>query len=155
MAIGNWELMQECFPNSRAWEQQEWNKIQKQTKTVRSEASVWKEVKLARNKKVPNQYIIIINKICYYFIRYGESSMTFNLQKIKWPWAIKKWKIIHPPPYSYIIWFKKTITIGQKNLFQPSTNSPCIEMFIKFGGKYNSIKLLHHISKKILIPIRM
>ena len=26
MAIGNWELMHEFFPNTHAWEQQEWNK---------------------------------------------------------------------------------------------------------------------------------
>ena len=57
------------FPNTRAWEQQEWNKIEKQTKTVR-------RVSLERSKagrkktspdglSLPNQTkIIIINIIC-------------------------------------------------------------------------------------------
>ena len=38
MAIGNVELMQSVFPNTRAWEQQELNKIKKQTEKVRREA---------------------------------------------------------------------------------------------------------------------
>ena len=61
MAIGIVELVYECFPNTRAWEQQEWNKIKKQKqqewnkikkqKKVIREAWVWKEVKRARKKK--------------------------------------------------------------------------------------------------------
>ena len=45
MALGNEELMHECFPK-----EQERNKIKKQTKTVRREAWVWKEVQRARKK---------------------------------------------------------------------------------------------------------
>ena len=32
------------FPNTRAWAQQELNKIKKQTEKVRREAGVWKKV---------------------------------------------------------------------------------------------------------------
>ena len=39
------------FPNTYAWEQQERNKIKKQTKKVRSEAGVQKEAKQAQKKK--------------------------------------------------------------------------------------------------------
>ena len=39
------------FPNTRAWEQQEWNKIKKQMKTIIMEAWVWKEVKRHEWKK--------------------------------------------------------------------------------------------------------
>ena len=38
------------LPNNRAWEQQEWNKANKQKK-VKSEACVWKEVKRASKNK--------------------------------------------------------------------------------------------------------
>ena len=38
MTIGNVELMHECFPKHREWEQQERNKTKKQTKKVRREA---------------------------------------------------------------------------------------------------------------------
>ena len=57
------------FPNTYAWEQQELNKIKKQTKKVRREACVWKEAKRARKKTSPdglshpNQNTIIINII--------------------------------------------------------------------------------------------
>ena len=44
------------FPNTRAWELQEWNKIKKQTKNVRRDAWVWKEAKRERKKKVPTAY---------------------------------------------------------------------------------------------------
>ena len=53
----NGELMHaSIFPNTLAWEQQEWNKIKKQTKKVRREAWVWKEVKQARKNEVPTAY---------------------------------------------------------------------------------------------------
>ena len=39
------------FPNTRTWEQQEWNKIKKLTKKVRREMWVWKEAKRAQKKK--------------------------------------------------------------------------------------------------------
>ena len=45
------------FPNTHAWEQQEWNKIMKQTKKVR-EAWVWKKGKRARKKKYRRPIII-------------------------------------------------------------------------------------------------
>ena len=38
MAVGHGELLHECFPNTRAWEQQERNKTKKQTKMVKREA---------------------------------------------------------------------------------------------------------------------
>ena len=47
------EMRNSCtsvFPNTWAWEQQEWNKIQKQMKKVGREAWVIKEVKRARKK---------------------------------------------------------------------------------------------------------
>ena len=44
------------FPNTRTWKQQEWNKIKKQTKTIRREAWVWKEVKQPPKKEVPIAY---------------------------------------------------------------------------------------------------
>ena len=39
------------FPNTRAWEQQDWNKTVKQRKKVRREEWVWKEVQRTRKKK--------------------------------------------------------------------------------------------------------
>ena len=42
MAIGN-ELLHDVFPNTCAWEPQEWNKTNKQKKNVRREAWVRKE----------------------------------------------------------------------------------------------------------------
>ena len=38
VAIGDMELSTRVFPNTHAWEQQELNKIKKQTKKVRREA---------------------------------------------------------------------------------------------------------------------
>ena len=57
---GNGNSYTSVFPNTRAWEQQDWNKIKKQTKKVRIEAWVWKEAMRARKKKVPTAYHIII-----------------------------------------------------------------------------------------------
>ena len=41
MAIGNVKLVHECFPNTRAWEQQELNKINKEKNKLRRVAWVW------------------------------------------------------------------------------------------------------------------
>ena len=89
------------FPNNYAWEQQEWNKIKKQTKEVRRETWVWKKAKRARKKRSPdglshpNQHTIIMNKI-WYFIRNGKSTMKFNWQKNKMDLNIRK-MTNHPP----------------------------------------------------------
>ena len=34
-----------------------------------------------------------------YFLRYGKSSMKFNVQKIKCAGTIEKLKIVHPPTW--------------------------------------------------------
>ena len=100
MAIGHGELLQECFPkHSRMGTER--NKTKRQTKTVRREALVWKEAKRARKKTSPdglshpNQNTIIINKIWYYFIRNGKSTMKFNWQK---KMDLNIWKITNHPP---------------------------------------------------------
>ena len=53
------------FQNTHAWEQQEWNKRKKRTKTVSREAWVWKAAKRARKSPIgqsqPNQIIYLIN----------------------------------------------------------------------------------------------
>ena len=46
-----------AFPNTHAWEQQERNKIKRQTKMVRREARVWKEAKRERTKEDPTAII--------------------------------------------------------------------------------------------------
>ena len=64
------------FPNTRAWEQQERNKIKKWTKKVRSEAD---EKKISLDcLSLPNQNTIITNIIFWYFMTYGKSTMKFN-----------------------------------------------------------------------------
>ena len=60
MAIGNWQLMQECLPKHSCREQQERNKTKKQTNKVRREALAWKEVKWARKKEVQTAYYFLI-----------------------------------------------------------------------------------------------
>ena len=54
MAIGNVELSKTVFPNTRALEQQEWNKTKKQKKNIRREEWVWKEAILERKKRRPD-----------------------------------------------------------------------------------------------------
>ena len=55
MAAGNVELLHERSPNTRAWEQQERNKIKKQTKEARREARVRKKSKAgAKEEKSPD-----------------------------------------------------------------------------------------------------
>ena len=77
-----------------AWQQQEWNKIKKQTK-VRREAWVWNKSKASTKEKrsihgliYHNQNTIIINIICSYLVRdekYNEIQLTkkneFNNRK--------------------------------------------------------------------------
>ena len=48
------------FPNTHAWEQQEWNKTMRQRKTHRREAWVRKKAQRARIKEVPTAYHILI-----------------------------------------------------------------------------------------------
>ena len=68
MAIGN-ELVHEFDHNTCAWEQQEWNKTQKQTKKVSREERVTKKSKAGWKKRSPDslsqphQNTIIINLI--------------------------------------------------------------------------------------------
>ena len=83
MAIEHWELMQECFPNTQTCEQQGWNKIKKLMKQERREAcehgnKTGTKKRNPNGLSVPNQNTIIINKICYYFIRYGISTIKFK-----------------------------------------------------------------------------
>ena len=56
-----WNTCMSVLPNTRAWEQEERNKIREQTKKVRE----WKELKQAQKNglSLPNQNTIIINKI--------------------------------------------------------------------------------------------
>ena len=66
MAIGNGDSCRNGFPNTRAWEQQEWNKIKKQTNkrdvsVERSEAGTKKRSPDCLSH--PNQNTIIINII--------------------------------------------------------------------------------------------
>ena len=67
MAIEMGNPCTSVFPNTRALEQQEWNKIKKQTKTERRETLVWEDVKRARKRSPdglsqanPNSIIINI-----------------------------------------------------------------------------------------------
>ena len=86
MAMGNMELMHECFPKHSRREQQESNKtIIRLTKTVRERREYGK--KKSRHESpdslsLPNQIIILINIKCYYFKRYGkkynEIQLTWN-----------------------------------------------------------------------------
>ena len=64
------------FPDTRLWEQQEWNKIKKQTKKVRREAWVWND-----GLSLPNQNTILINLIWYYSTRYGKLHNEIQLTK--------------------------------------------------------------------------
>ena len=70
------------FPNTREWEQQEWNKTKRQTKKVRREAWVYIERSKAGTQErspdglsLPNQNTILID-IAWYW--YGKSKMKFN-----------------------------------------------------------------------------
>ena len=56
MAIRNVELMQECFPNTHTWEQQEWNKIIETDEKGKYRGIVRKEEKGAQKKKVQMAY---------------------------------------------------------------------------------------------------
>ena len=83
------------FTNTRSWEQQEWNKIKKQTNKVRREAWVWKEAKWAQKKKSwqstiseskynNNKYITVFCKI---WKMYNEiqlkNKMNINKRKMR------------------------------------------------------------------------
>ena len=82
MAVGNGELMQECFP-PHAWERN----MTKKQKKVRRKTWVWKEVKQVQIKKsqcpitTKSKYINKHNTVLFY--RYGKSTMKFNKPKIK------------------------------------------------------------------------
>ena len=73
------------FPNTRAWEQQELNKVKKTNEEgkkrgvsmERSKAGT-KENRSSDGLTLPIQNTIIINIISYYFTRYGKSTMKFN-----------------------------------------------------------------------------
>ena len=96
---------------AHAWEQQEWNKTMRQTKTVKSEAWVWKKSKAGTKERspdrisLPNQNTIFINMKGYYLFykiwkKYNEIQLT------KSTWIIKKLQLIHPPPFLLSTSFK-------------------------------------------------
>ena len=71
------------FPNTRAWEQQEWNKRATEEEGKKRWVSMERSKTGTKGRStdglsLPNQNTTIINIICYYFIRYGKSSMKFN-----------------------------------------------------------------------------
>ena len=86
MAIGNWELCTSGFPNTHAWEQQEWNKTIRQTKTLRRDARVWKKCTAGTNKRNPdglshlNRNTIINNLVKLYkkWKKNNEIQLTKN-----------------------------------------------------------------------------
>ena len=103
MAIGNGELMHECFPKHLSMGTARMIKIKKQTKEVRREAWVWKKAKRARNKKRcpdglshPNQKTIIINKNVVIFYKKWKKYNEIQLTKSKMDLNIRK-MTNHPP----------------------------------------------------------
>ena len=91
------------FPNTRAWEPQEWNKTKRQTMKVRRDTWTWKEVTGARKKEIPttlpnqNQNTILINLIWHYFTRYGKVQWnSINKNKMN----LNNWKMANHPPSS-------------------------------------------------------
>ena len=100
------------FPNTRASEQQQRNKIKKKKKNVRREPWVWKQVQWARKKGVPTVYNYLIKiqihknnmALCYkIWKKYNSIQLTKKFTRI-----IKKWTIIQtsssglPSPRSLI-----------------------------------------------------
>ena len=86
MAIGNWELMQECFPKHSRMGTARWNKTMRQTKTDRRDAWVWKKVQRARKISPdglphPNRNTIIINNLVKFYKKWkkhNEIQLTKN-----------------------------------------------------------------------------
>ena len=80
------------FQNTRAWEQQEWNKTMRQTNTDRRKAWVWKKVKRARNKEVPTAYHYLKNTIAYNSqrmkLRNSNFLVKFDKQICEWNYII-------------------------------------------------------------------
>ena len=82
MATGNEELMQECSQalahgNSKNEIRHTEEGKKRGVSTERSKAGT-KEKRSPGGLNYPNKNTIIINIICYYFIRYGKSTMKFN-----------------------------------------------------------------------------
>ena len=100
MAIGNGELMHECFP--KHWMKKEWNKNEKRQWDRRR---MNKEERRLDSLSLPNQNTILINTK-YYFKRYGKNN-KIQLTKKQNRLKIEKWQIIQPPPP------------GHTNLFAP------------------------------------
>ena len=72
------------FPNTSAWEQQEWNKTEideegkkRDVSMERSKAGSTKE-RCSDGLSLPNQNMILIHIIWYYFKRYVKNTMKFN-----------------------------------------------------------------------------
>ena len=83
------------FPNTSAWQQQEWNKTKRQTKNVRREAWVWKDVKRRHKKSrrpittwskyiINNHNVVLFYKIwkTYNEIQSTTNKMDLNNRKI-------------------------------------------------------------------------
>ena len=43
------------------------------------------------------------------FYKIFKKYTEIRLKNIKWTWTIEKWKIIHPPPYSFNIAFTSSL----------------------------------------------
>ena len=84
MAIGNGELMQECFPkHSRMGTARLKYDNGTDEDDKKRGLSYKKKVQRAQTKSpdsllLPNQNTILINIQCYYFTRYGKNTMKFN-----------------------------------------------------------------------------
>ena len=98
MALGNGELMRECFPKHSIMGKARIKKTMRQTKKVRREAWVWKVVTKGRkrnpvdpnqNKTINKQNMVLFNTI---WRTYNEIQLT-----AKWTYIINKWRIITIP----------------------------------------------------------
>ena len=84
MATVNGELMHQYFTKQLRMGIARTKNIKKQPKKVKREACEQKKAKQVRKIRYPNglshpnQNIIIINKILYYFIRFEKSTVKFN-----------------------------------------------------------------------------
>ena len=85
MAIINVEFMQECFPeHSRMgtarmkYDKETDEEGKKRGVSVERSKAGTKEKRCPDGLTLPIQNTAIINMICYYFTRYGKSTMKFN-----------------------------------------------------------------------------
>ena len=89
------------FPNTGAWEQQEWNNTMRQTKTVRREAWGWKKSKAGAKERsrqpitTKSKYNINEHKMLLFYKIWKKNS---EIQLIKNKMDLSNRKITNHPP---------------------------------------------------------